>query len=59
MARWQLYEEETLKAFRYKTDKEIADYLCEKGYKRNKKQVSEKRLRMGITKYIKHQRKET
>lgn len=50
MSRWEIYEEETLKAFTYKTDKEIAAYLCDKGYKRNHRQIAGKRLRMGLRK---------
>jgi hypothetical protein len=53
MPRWQHYEEETIKAYHYKSDKEIAAYLTEKGYPRNVKQVAGKRLRMGISKYNK------
>lgn len=53
MASWEHYEEETIKALHYKSDKDIAAYLTEKGYPRNTKQVAGKRLRMGITKYTK------
>ena len=56
MGSWNHYEEETIKALHYKSDKDIATYLTEKGYPRNTKQVAGKRLRMGITKYVKHQR---
>jgi hypothetical protein len=48
--RWDNYEEETIKAFTYKTDREIAAYLADKGYDRTPKQVSNKRLRMGLKK---------
>ena len=58
MARWEHYEEEAIKALYYKSDKEIAAYLTEKGYPRNTKQVAGKRLRMGLYKYDKHQREE-
>jgi len=50
MSSWSFYEEDTLRAFMYKTDQEIAEYLCLKGYKRNKKQIAGKRIRMGLRK---------
>ena len=56
MGSWKVYEEEAIKALHYKSDKEIAAYLTEKGYPRNTKQVAGKRLRMGIRKYSKPQR---
>jgi hypothetical protein len=48
--KWSEYEEDTLKSYTYMTDKEIAEYLTLKGYKRSAKQVSGKRERMNIRK---------
>ena len=53
MTRWHQFEEEAIKALHYKSDKEIASHLTEKGYPRNTRQVAGKRVRMGLYKYSK------
>ena len=53
MTRWQQFEEEAIKALHYKSDKDIAAHLTEKGYLRNAGQVAGKRVRMGLYKYSK------
>jgi hypothetical protein len=45
--KWEKYEEDTVKAFTYMSNKEISSYLREKGYEKTPKQISDKKSRLG------------